>query len=170
MRPLFLVGFMGAGKTTVGRLVAGRLGRPFFDLDREIEVEEGRSVDELFALGGEKGFRDAERAALRRVSVGPEAVVACGGGVVTDEASRAQLCASGDVVYLSVSPAEALARVGDETAGRPLLRGTGIDAVTLLMSSRERLYDSVAGCTISTIGHTPEEVADRVVAWVGSRT
>jgi len=165
-RPVFLIGFMGAGKSTVGRIVAERLERPFCDLDREIENAEGRNVDELFAKLGEAGFRDAERAALRRVAAHKDAVVACGGGVVTDEGSRAILHDSGEVIYLAVTPEEAIARVGAETAGRPLLRDAGFGGVAGVLASRERLYQSVADFTIPTVGHTPEEIAGRIVLWI----
>jgi shikimate kinase len=169
MRPLFLIGFMGAGKTTVGRLVAERLDRPFCDLDREIESAESRSVDQLFELRGEEGFRAIERETLHRVAAHPDAIIACGGGVVTDEGCRALLDGSGDVVYLAVSPEEAMLRVGGETLGRPLLRDAHLDDASALLSSRERLYDAVADATILTVGRTPDEVADRVAEWVRSR-
>jgi shikimate kinase len=169
MQPLFIIGFMGAGKTTVGKLVAEKLQRPFCDLDREIESAESRSIDQLFEMRGERGFRDVERATLRRVAVHDDAVIACGGGVVTDEGCRSLLDGHGDVVYLVVTPEAALARVGTDTSGRPLLPGTPADAVSL-MSSREQHYVGAADLTVLTVGRTPEEVADRIVEWVWSRT
>jgi shikimate kinase len=169
MRPLFLIGFMGAGKTTVGRLVAIKLGRAFCDLDREIESAESRSVEELFELRGEEGFRAVERDTLKRVAGHDEAVIACGGGVVTDEGCRAVLGGDSDVVYLAVSPEEAMARIGGDSSVRPLLRDAHLDAAAALMSSRERLYEEAADFTVLTVGRTPEEVAERVAAWVRSR-
>lgn len=169
VRPLLLIGFMGAGKTTVGRLVADALGRPFCDLDTEIEGSTGRTVDELFATLGETGFRDREREALRRLCGREGLVVACGGGVVTDEGSRALLRECGDVIYLIVSSEEALARVGSEHSGRPLLRGTSADAAASLLHSRERLYEAEADFGVLTSGRTPQEIADRIVTWVRSR-
>jgi shikimate kinase len=164
IQPLFLIGFMGSGKSTVGRLIAERLERPFCDLDEEIEIAEGRSIDELFERVGEEGFRDLERLALMRVGGHRDAVIACGGGVVTDEGSRAMLRDFGQVVYLAVTPEEALRRVGSEYAGRPLLRGSlPLDRATSLMSGRERLYASTADLTIPTVGHTPEAIADRII-------
>lgn len=166
MRPIFVIGFMGAGKSTVGGLVAAALGRPFVDLDHEIERESGRTISELFAAGGESSFRDCERAALARVARQPGAVVACGGGVVTDEGSHAILRDSGTVVYLQVSPGEAVARVGTELSGRPLLRGVDLRAAAGLLHSRERLYEAAADIVIDTADRTPEEIAEEVVALV----
>jgi shikimate kinase len=165
VRPLFLVGFMGAGKTTVGRLLAGTLGRPFTDLDESIESRTGRSIDDLFTDLGEEGFRDAERDALAAVARERDAVVACGGGIVTDDHSREALAASGDVVYLEVSADEALARVRDRLVGRPLLQGADPAGAAALLGLRERLYEAVADLTVDTVGRSPEEVADRIAAW-----
>ena len=166
MRPVFLIGFMGAGKSTVGAMVATRLGRPFVDLDGEIERETGRTATELFAAEGEEGFRAAERAALEAVAHHPGLVVACGGGVVTDEGSRAILRESGTVVYLQVSSDEALARVGSELAGRPLLRGGDPAAAAALLRLRERLYETAADIVVDTLHRTPGQVADEVVSLV----
>jgi shikimate kinase len=164
VRPVFIIGFMGAGKSTVGGIVAARLGRPFVDLDGEIERREGRSVAELFAAGGESGFRDAERAALAAVARQPGAVVACGGGVVTDDGSYAILRESGTVVYLQVSPEEAVARVGSEVYGRPLLRGGSLEAAASLLGSRERLYEAAADLTVDTANREPAAIANEVVS------
>lgn len=162
MSTVFLIGFMGAGKSTVGRLLAARLGRPFFDLDAEIERERGTDVAAIFAAGGESAFRDAERAALSALAARDDAVVACGGGVVTDAGSR-KVLGHGTVAYLRVSSEEALARIGSETAGRPLLRGGDPSAASELLGSRESLYASVADMSLDTSGRTPETMADRIV-------
>jgi shikimate kinase len=164
-----LIGFMGAGKTTVGRLVADALERPFRDLDAEIEKRTGLSVDDIFARYGEEGFRSREREALQRMCLEEDLVVACGGGVVTDEGSRTVLRDCGDVVYLIVSSEEALARVGAEDAGRPLLRGASLEAASALLAVRERLYEASADFVVSTSGAAPEDIAARIVAWVRSR-
>jgi shikimate kinase len=164
-RPLYLVGFMGAGKSTVGRFVASRLQRPFSDLDKEIEITEGRSVEELFESAGESGFRDLEWAALQRVSAHSDAVVACGGGIVTDERSVDLLRETGDVIYLAVTADEAMSRIRDEVHGRPLLAGPDPVGAAALLGLRERLYEAVADFTVDTVGKSAEEVAGRVVEW-----
>jgi shikimate kinase len=164
MRDVFLIGFMGAGKSTVGRVVAERLGAPFVDLDEEIERAEGTSVGRLFESGGEPGFRDAERRALRRVAAQGGTVVACGGGCVTDEGCRTLLDGAGPVVYLRVTSQEALARVGSDTTGRPLLRNGDPSAVADLLRSREALYEAAADLIVDTSERTPDEIADEIVA------
>jgi 3-dehydroquinate synthase len=162
MSAVFLIGFMGAGKSTVGRLLASRLGRRFVDLDTEIEREQGADVASIFAAGGEAAFRDAEREALSALAGADDAVVACGGGVVTDPGSR-KLLSRGTVVYLRVSSEEALARIGSETTGRPLLRSADPAAVSELLGSRESLYSSAADMILDTSGRTPETMSERIV-------
>lgn len=163
MKPLFVIGFMGAGKSTVGAIVAKRSGRPFIDLDHEIELEQGMSVAQLFARLGESGFRDAERTALAAAATIPGVVVACGGGVVTDEGSHAILRERGVVAYLEVSPEEAVARVGSELTGRPLLQGGDPGTAAALLKSRERLYEAAADIVIDTADRAPAEIADELI-------
>lgn len=161
---IFLIGFMGAGKSTVAALVGERLGLPILDLDRVIESEAGLTVAEAFSRHGEAWFREREREALESLAGMPRAVVACGGGVVLDPANRATLKRSGVVVYLEVTAAEALARVGD-TATRPLLAGPGgALAATSLLSAREALYTATADVTTETVGRSASEVANTVIS------
>jgi shikimate kinase len=166
VKPLFLVGFMGAGKTTVGMLVAQRLGRPFLDLDREIEKATGRTVAQLFDEVGEDGFREAEFEALRAAGANDDVVVACGGGIVTYGPSLELLTESNDVVYLSVTAAECLSRVSGQLLGRPLLQGADPAGAAALLGLRELLYEEVADFTVDTVGRTPEQVADRIAEWM----
>jgi shikimate kinase len=163
LRGVYLIGFMGAGKTTVGRLLAERLGVPFLDLDEEIVAEQGEEVAVIFAARGESGFREAERAALVRLG-SSDAVVACGGGVVTDPGSRALLARASTVIYLRVSSGEALARVGSETSGRPLLRDGDPAAAASLLASRESLYAAAADLIVDTTARSPEAVVAEILA------
>ena len=166
VKPLFLVGFMGAGKTTVGMIVAERLGRPFIDLDHAIERATGRTVAELFDEVGEDGFREAEFDSLLEAEASGSAVVACGGGIVTYGPSLELLTESDEVVYLSVSADECLARVRDQLMGRPLLQGADPAGAAALLGLRELLYEEVADFTVDTVGSSPEQVAERIVEWV----
>lgn len=165
MSHIFLVGFMGAGKSTVGRLVADRLGVRFVDLDDLIEQAEGRSVSAIFAEEGEPAFRAKETQALLALEPEPPAVVACGGGVVLADENRAALSQRGRVVYLQVSAGEALARVGDSST-RPLLAGGGGAMAGSLLAAREALYRSTADFIVSTEGRTPQQVSDDIVRLV----
>lgn len=168
MSHLYLIGFMGAGKTVVGRHVADRLGMPFVDLDASVEEREGADVRELFARRGEDGFRRAESEALRALQDAPSSVVACGGGVVVRDENRATLCSTGTVVLLEVSAREALARIGDAD-GRPLLAREGAELAETLLAARSTLYRSAADIVIDTAGRTPSDVARLVTEAVGER-
>ena len=167
MSHLFLTGFMGAGKSTVGALVAERLGRPFLDLDAVIAEREGASVADIFSARGESGFREAEHAALVALVEQAPSVVATGGGAVLREDNQALLKQHGTVVYLAVTPEEAMARLGD-AGDRPLLAGEGLAAARSILDSRLALYRAVADAVVDTGGRTPEEVADAVIAALGA--
>jgi shikimate kinase len=140
-RHLVLVGLPGAGKSTVGLAVAGRLGRPFVDLDVEIETRGGRSVGELFRVKGETEFRRLEHAATAALVGSAPAVIAPGGGWMTQAETVALLRPHALLVYMRVSPEAALRRLGPGVATRPLLLG-GDPAAALrsLEAARVPLY------------------------------
>jgi len=164
---LLLVGMMGAGKSTVGGLVARRLGWAFVDSDALVEEETGTTVAALFAERGEASFRRTESAVLRRVldSEVP-VVVSMGGGAVLDPANRALLRGSGTVVWLRAEPATLASRVG-RGAGRPLLGRHPASALEHLDAARRPLYLEVADRVVDVDGLTPEEVAEAVLALAG---
>jgi shikimate kinase / 3-dehydroquinate synthase len=149
-----LVGFMGAGKTTVGHIIAERLGRPFVDSDLLIEQRLGRSVRDIFVTEGEAYFRELEHRTVTDLVRGQEAVVALGGGAIEDPRTRAVL-RNARVVYLRVSYDEAMSRVqGDEY--RPLLHRADLGEV---YKRRLSVYEDLAACIIDTDGRRPEAVA-----------
>lgn len=154
-----LVGFMGAGKTTVGRILAGRLGRPFLDSDVVIEQRLGREIREVFATEGEAYFRDVEHATIAELLRGPDVVLALGGGAAEDSRTREVLRAA-SVIYLRVGYAEALARVGGDGL-RPMLRRPDLAEV---YDRRLAVYEELSGLTIDTGGRPPDEVAAEVLA------
>jgi shikimate kinase len=135
-KSIALVGLPGAGKTTVGRLLADRLGLPFADSDAEMEAEEGRSVAEIFAADGEARFRARERAVVARLAKGPPRVIATGGGAFIDAGTRALLLERCVVVWLDGEPALLAARA----EGRPLLGDDPGRALAVLAAARNPLY------------------------------
>jgi len=160
---IVLVGFMGAGKTTVGRLLSGQLGLPFIDADAVIEGRAGRPVSKIFADHGEQAFRAAEHETIAGLLNGPPAVLALGGGAVEDARTRRLLLAA-DVVYLHVRYDGAVARVGGDD-GRPMLRRPDLPTV---YADRLAAYEAVATHTVSTDGREPADVCRDIVGRLGS--
>jgi len=160
---IFLTGFMGAGKTTVGRLLARRLGRSFVDLDVEIERREGRSIAELFISPGEPGFRAAESAALQALPLADHPVVATGGGVVLDPQNRALMAGGGVRIWLRC-PLEELERRLTDPGGRPLWSGSR-DDLERLLGERGPLY-AEADLTVDAAA-PPAVVAEEIVCRLG---
>ncbi len=138
---VYLVGMPGAGKSTVGRELAGQLGVPFVDLDGEIEREAGAAVTDIFRDEGEAAFRALEAAALVKASMQDPSVVACGGGVVLEPANRITLRNTGVAVYLDV-PLDELRRRVRPASDRPLIRQEG--DLERLLASRGPLYREFA--------------------------
>ena len=167
MSHIFLIGFMGSGKSTAGELLARRVGLPFVDLDKRIEERAGRTITQVFASDGEDGFRELEEEALAAVCVASDAVVACGGGVVLRDHNRALMRQTGMVAYLAVSAEEAVARIGD-CSGRPLLSGDAAKMAKTILDARLSLYRATAHHVIDTTGRTAEQVVDEIVAAIAS--
>jgi shikimate kinase len=165
-RPIVIIGFMGTGKTTVGRLVADRLGRRFVDLDRVIEEVAGRSIPEIFRADGEPGFRRLETEALGRALGEGGAVIATGGGAACREPNLGMMLARGLVVALSATPEESLRRTG-RASGRPMLDDASdpLAQARELLRQREPFY-ARAHVRIDTVGRAPDEVAAAVLAAV----
>jgi shikimate kinase len=152
---IYLVGMPGAGKSVVGRELAGRLGVPFIDLDTEIERATGRTVAEIFGAEGEAAFRALEADALVKAGTQDPAVVACGGGVVLEPANRITLRATGVAVYLDV-PLEQLRERVRPASDRPLIHEEG--DIERLLEQREPLYREFAAHVVDG-GGTPGDVA-----------
>ena len=156
---IVLVGFMGAGKTTVGHLLAERLGLPFLDSDLVIEQRTGCSVRQFFADHGEPAFRELESQVVCELIDGPDAVLALGGGAAghPDTVTRLK---SAQVIYLQVTYEEAMLRVaGDQY--RPMLAKPGLED---LYRHRLSVYDTVATLAVATDGRHPEAVSADVLA------
>ncbi len=166
-RHVVLVGLMGAGKSSVGRLLANALGDSFVDTDDVVVASEGRSVQELFSEQGEAHFRGLELDALRGElgSLSPS-VVATGGGVVTTPEGRGVLSAHHPVILLDVSPAVAARRVGDGR-NRPLLAGNPEEKLTELARQRRDAYVEVADFVVVVDDRTPGQVVGALLEILG---
>jgi len=166
---IYLTGFMGSGKTTVGRALARRLEVPFVDLDQEIEAREGKTVRRIFEERGEPGFRMLEAEALRGTLALPDVVVATGGGTLTFEGNVRLVAANGLSVWLNPAFATIASRIGGRgKADRPLFK----DEVQALALYRERLpaYRR-ADLTVDVApDEGPEEIAARIALRIGQRT
>lgn len=152
---------MGSGKSTVGALLAERLGVPYRDTDADIVAAQGREISDIFVDEGEPYFRDLERQAVAAAVAGHTGVLALGGGAVLDEGTRA-LLAGLPVAYLSMDVEEAVRRVG-LGAARPLLAVNPRRQWRELMDARRPLYTEVARVVVATDDRTPEEVAQAVL-------
>lgn len=157
-----LVGAMGAGKSTVGRLVADALGVDFLDTDEMVEREAGRGVSEIFIDDGEAHFRELERRAVAQALAGHRGVLALGGGAVLDVTTR-ELLDGQRVVFLRVGLSDAAKRVGLGVS-RPLLLGNVRGRIKQLLDERTPVYESVAAHVVDTDGLSAREVAERVRA------
>jgi shikimate kinase len=160
---IMLVGMMGAGKSTTGKLLAHKLGWDYVDSDAEVEKETGLTVPELFDRDGEAAFRNAETDALRRGCTSSRpAVVSVAGGAVLRAENRDLLRSCGRVVWLRARPETLAVRVGDG-AGRPLLGNDPAAALAALDAIRRPLYAEVADETIDVDDLSPDEVAAQIM-------
>jgi shikimate kinase len=162
--PIVLMGASGAGKTTVGRLVASRLDLPFVDVDSEVERQAGRTIRSIFEEDGEAAFRALEAEATLAALTRP-AVVSLGGGAPMTERVAEVLRGHRHVIWLQVTPEAAARRIGID-AGRPLISGRDArEALTTMLATRTPVYSSVASLVLDTQGRAPEQVADDVIAF-----
>ena len=159
---IYLTGFMGSGKSTVGRILADLLQSPFTDLDEFIVQKAGKSIPEIFQHEGEPAFRQMEAEAVKFSST-EEGVFGLGGGAVLILESRNILMASGLVVYLRATPDTLARRLESEAQGRPLLAGDGRleDRITFLLRKRSKSYE-LAHWVVDTDNLTPEQVASKL--------
>lgn len=156
-----LVGPPGAGKTTVGELLAHELQTTFDDTDRQVEAVAGAAISDIFIEQGEERFRELERAAVATALRECDGVLALGGGAILDEGTR-QLLREHTVVYLDIELADATKRVG-MNRDRPLLLGNPRAQLHALMNARRPLYEEVATHTISTSGKDASDVVSEIL-------
>lgn len=164
-----LVGLMGAGKTTVGKILASRLGWNFFDSDRIVEQKTGVSIPVIFDLEGEAGFRRRESQALGELLARDEIVLATGGGIVLRPENREVLRGAGLVVYIEVAPELLYARTRHDR-NRPLLQvADPLGRLRQLLAERDPFYREVAGLVIDGNRHNARQIAQVVEKEVALR-
>ncbi len=170
---IYLMGYRGSGKSTVGRLLAQRLGWPVIDTDDVIEAAAGKTIREIFAADGEAGFRDREERAIADVAALESAsVVALGGGAILRPSNQRSLQSSGRIVWLQGSAELLSARINADanTAERrpQLSQRTGYDEVVEILAVREPIYRRLAQLTVHTDHKAPDEVVLEIADWLES--
>lgn len=168
MKAIALIGFMGAGKTVVGRELAKLLKLPFVDLDQEVEAQAGQTISELFAAQGEKAFRDLETKTLLNLKQPWPHVLATGGGVVLKPDNLSWLKQNYFIVYLKASQEQTAKRLKN-SSNRPLLAGNFSAQLKALYEARQSLYQQTAHKQITTDNLSVKEIANRIVRFVNSK-
>ncbi|MBP2641584.1 MAG: aroK [Firmicutes bacterium] len=162
MKNIVLLGFMGTGKTSVGRLLARQLKRPFVDVDKMIEIACGAAISEIFQKHGEKFFREQESEMIAKAASYENAVIATGGGVVLNAENIARLRCNGVLVTLTASPEVILERTAKRTT-RPLLNAPDREqTVKALLENREPLYQE-ADYIIDTTSGSLHQIAQKII-------
>lgn len=165
---LILIGFMGAGKSTVAAALADRLGCPQADLDALVTADAGMSIPEIFAAEGEAGFRTRESRLLTAALHQP-GILATGGGTACAPANADRLAASDvPIVLLDASPATVQARIGGDD-GRPLAQKLGVQGLADLQAQRNPRYRALADLVVATDTLTPAAIAERITNWLALR-
>ena len=160
-----LIGFMAAGKTAVGKLLAQRLGKQFIELDALIEQKAEKSIAEIFERDGELAFRELEIEVTKEVSGNKNQVIACGGGVVLNRINIDRLKKEAVIVYLTASPDVILKRASSDSTVRPLLKGDNkAQAIRELLRFRRPFYDRAADIKIDTTGFDIQAIVEQIIA------
>ncbi|MCR5634001.1 MAG: shikimate kinase [Lachnospiraceae bacterium] len=163
MKNIFLIGFMGAGKSTVARHLQKRLKMNLAEMDERIEKEQGMTIPEIFEKYGESRFRDLESELILTIGKEGNTIVSCGGGVVVRPENIEYMKKNGRVFYLKTSPETVYNRVKDST-NRPILNGNmNVEYIAGLMEKRRALYEGAADITITTDGKSVDEITDEII-------
>ncbi len=160
---LSLIGFMGAGKSTIGKILAEKLGLLFIDIDKVIELKEKRSIPEIFKTSGENYFRDIESEVIKKLYDNKNCVFACGGGAIIRGENFNVIRAKSKIIYLKVSPREIIKRIG-ESKNRPLLNSKDKESrIINLLNKRKNIYENRADIIIDTGMKTKTEVINEIM-------
>ncbi len=162
-RNIFLIGFMGAGKSTIARSLQRSLNFPLVEMDERIVREQGMSINEIFEKYGEDHFRQIESDLILTIGDEDASIVSCGGGVVVRPQNVENMKKSGKIVFLKATPETIYERVKNST-DRPILNGhMNVEYIAQLMEKRRTLYEGAADITIETDGKTKEEICSEII-------
>ena len=162
---IYLIGMMGSGKSTLGKSLSEKIQKPFIDLDSEIEKAAGKSITEIFDFDGEEQFRKMETKQLKQYS---ESIVACGGGIILNNANRKFINENGIAILLLATMGELAQRLSSSN-NRPLLADDNMEeALTKLWLERQLDYLDTANFTIKTDGKTPEQLTEEILVQINS--
>lgn len=159
---LVLIGFMGAGKSTVGQVLAAMTGYAYWDIDHAIERQAGKPVAAIFADHGEHYFRSLERDEIKKYSCQVPSVISCGGGAVLDASNVAALKQTGRLIWLQAEPETIYDRIREQNT-RPLAQNKDIHDIKRLIADRLPIYEAAADCRIVTDGKTAAEISAEIL-------
>lgn len=163
MENIFLIGFMGSGKSTIARLIQKELEMNLVEMDARIVEEQGMSINDIFAQYGEDHFRDIESQLILTIGDEGNTIVSCGGGVVVRPQNVSYMKNSGKIVYLKATPETIFERVKHST-DRPILNGNmNVEYIAGLMEKRRPMYEGAADITIITDGKSKEEICKEII-------
>lgn len=164
MNNIYLIGFMGAGKSTIAAVLKDKLNMKLVEMDERIEQEQGITINEIFAKYGEPHFRDIESALVCTLGEEGNTIVSCGGGVVVRPENTEHMKKTGRIVFLTATPETIYERVKYST-NRPILNGNmNVEYIAQLMEKRRALYESACDIRIETDGKTTEQICDEIIA------
>ena len=165
MKNVVLIGFMGTGKTSTGRLLAGRLNRPFVDIDKKIEQESKMSISDIFSIYGEQYFRQIEKDVIARVSRHTNTIIATGGGAFLQRENRERLLRNGIIISLQATVDVILERT-TRSADRPLLEVSDkAERIARLLGERAAIYEQ-ADYIIDTSSFSPQYIAEKIIVFL----
>lgn len=161
---IFLIGFMGAGKSTIARALKQKLGFPIVEMDERIVKEQGMPINQIFEEHGEAYFRDLETKLIQSLNKQEPTIISCGGGVAMRQENVDYMRHGGKVVFLTAEPETIYGRVKNST-DRPLLNGhMNVEYISKLMEVRRPKYEAAADVLVATDGKTKEEIADEIIS------
>ncbi|MBS1317385.1 MAG: shikimate kinase [Lachnospiraceae bacterium] len=162
-RNVFLIGFMGCGKSTIASELSASLNRPVLEMDEEIERREGMSISEIFSLHGEPYFREAETSLLKETSSRGGFLVSCGGGAAMRSENVQEMKKNGIIILLTALPETILSRVADDE-NRPLLKNhKNICDISALIQKRKPAYEAAADYSVTTDNRSARQIADEIL-------